>query len=248
MPFAPPEVVFEFLRRMHDNMLPLATQIQFDKQHPLHRNVIALYGSILELTGAIILLVENKMITGVPVMLRSILEAYVDLHNLIETPRYGYAMDLGHIKEWLKILHEAKSGKNEYLEAISKAPFLDSTIADWTKKKRTLEQKGYQALKIEQKFQRAGMEKEYRSQYNSLCCDAHNNLRALIERHIELNKEGFEVVYYKAYTLEDSQVNVGINAELLVRASQELHSFLNSSAAQEVAAFRAEFDKLRGEA
>ena len=247
MPIAPPEVVFEFLRRMHDNVLPLAEQIQFDKQHPRHRNVIALYGSILELTGAIILLVEHQMITGVPVMLRSILEAYVDLHNLIETATYGYAMELGHIKEWLKILDEAKKGKNEYLEAISKAPFLDSTIAEWTKKKHSLQQKGYQALKIEQKFQRAGMEKEYRSQYNALCCDAHNNLRALTERHIELNKEGFEVVYYKAYTPEDSAVNVGINAELLVRASQELHVFFKSPAVPTIAGFRAEFDELRGD-
>lgn len=248
MPIAQPEVVLEFLKRAHDGMQPLSTKISFDKVHPLHRNLIALYGSILELTGAIILLVDRRLITGVPVVLRSVLEAYVDLHNLSESPTYGYSLELGHIKEWLKILVEAKAGKNEYLTAITEAPDLDSAIADWSKKKITLENKGYRALRVEQKFQRAGMEKEYRSQYNSLCCDAHNNLRALIDRHIEMNGQGFELVYYKAYTPEDSAIHVGTNAELLVRASQKLHSFFKSPVENEVAAYRAELDNLRGEA
>ncbi len=157
-------------------------------------------------------------------------------------------MELGHIREWLKILHEAKTGKNEYLTAISEAPDLDARIAEWTKQKVALENKGHRSLKIEQKFQRAGMEKEYRSQYNSLCCDAHNNLRALVDRHIEMNGEGFEVVYYKAYTPDDSAVHVGTNAELLIRASQKFHDFFKSPVTAEVAQYRAEFDVLRGEA
>jgi hypothetical protein len=92
------------------------------------------------------------------------------------------------------------------------------------------------------------MEKEYRSQYNSLCCDAHNNLRSLVGRHIEMNGEGFEVVYYKDYTPEDSAVHVGTNAELLIRASQKFHDFFKSPVTAEVAQYRAEFDVLRGEA
>ena len=176
------------------------------------------------------------------------LEAYVDLHNLADSATYGYALELGHIKEWLKILHEAKTGKNEYLLAISEAPDLEARISEWTLKKIALEAKGYCSLRIEQKFQRAGMEKEYRSQYNALCCDAHNNLRALVDRHIEMNGEGFEVVYYKAYVPEDSAVHVGTNAELLIRASERIHEFLKSPVIEEVAQYRAELNVLRGDA
>lgn len=247
MSIAPPEQVLDFLKRAHDCLQPLSTRISFDKTHPLHRNLIALYGSILELTGAIISLVDQRLITGVPVLLRSMLEAYVDFHNLARNPTYGYVLELGHIKEWLKILHEAKAGKNEYLAAISAAPDLDARIAEWSQSKLALERKGHRSISIEQKFQRAGMEKEYRSQYNSLCCDAHNNLRALVDRHIEMNGEGFEVVYYKAYTAEDSAVYVGTNAELLIRASQELHGFFKSAVADSVAQLRTELDVLRGE-
>ena len=248
MPIAPPEKVFDFLIRSHNALQPLSERLSFDKGYPLHRNLIALNGSIIELTGAVIVLVDHRRITGVPVLLRSILEAYVDLHNLIETPTYGYVLELGHIKEWLKILQEARAGKNEYLAAIAEAPDLDDRIAEWTKRKDVLENKGHRSLRIEQKFHRAGMEKEYKSQYNSLCCDAHNNLRALVDRHIEMNGTGFEVVYYKAYTPEDSAVHVGTNAELLIRATQKIHEFFKSPVAGEVAQLRHELDVLRGEA
>lgn len=246
MPTANPEMVFNFLKRAHYGFQHLSKQLSFDKEHPRQRNVVALYGSMIELTGSLIILVENKLITGVPVLLRSILEAHIDLHNLAENATYGYSLELSYIKEWLKILQEAKAGKNEYLISISSAPSLDASISDWQKKKQQLEAKGYRPLRIEQKFQRAGMEKEYRSIYNSLCADAHNNLRSLIDRHIELGQGSFEVVFYKAYTPEDSEVNVGMNAELLVRASEKIHQFLGSAVQEQVAGYRSELDGLRG--
>lgn len=248
MAIAPPEEVLAFLKKAHDEFQPFSEQLRFDKKRPLHRNVIALYGSILELTGSCILLVDKRLITGVPVLLRAVLEAYVDLYNLIENPEYGYSLEVSYLKEWLKILHEAKAGKNEYLQALTEEPSLDKTIAEWQIEKQKLESKGYRSLKIEQKFQRAKMEKVYRSIYNSLCCDSHNNLRALISRHIEREQADFSIVFYKAYTPENSAVYVGTNAELLVRATQHVHEFLDSTVKDKINAFRVELDRLRGEA
>lgn len=247
MALASAEEFLDFLKRAHDECQPLSQELSFDKEHPLHRNSVALYGSIIELTGSLILLVDKKLLTGVSVLLRSVLEAYVDLHNLLANPSYGYALEISYIKEWLKVLQEAQAGQNDYLAAIREAPNLSASIAEWQDKKRQLEAKGHRSLKIEQKFQRAGMEKEYRSVYNSLCCDAHNNLRALIDRHIEIGKAGFEVVFYKAYTSEDSALAVGTNAELLIRASEKIHEFFTSSALPRIAQFRSELNQLRGE-
>lgn len=239
--------VLNFLKKAHDDFQPLSEQIIFDKTHPLHRTTIALYGSILELTGACILLVDRRLITGVPILLRAVLEAYVDLVNLVQNARYGYNLEVAHLKEWLKLLAEAKIGKNEYLADISKEPNLDSTIAKWSEEKRKLEAKGYRALKIEGKFKLAGMEKEYRSIYNSLCSDAHNNLRALVGRHIEREQTDFSIVVYKAYTPEDSATYVGMNAELLMRATELIHDFLKSKVMDKLPAYRLELNRLRGE-
>ena len=90
MTVAPPNEVFEFLKRAHDEFQPFSERIIFDKTHPLHRNAIALYGSIIELTGSIIVLLDRRMATGAPILLRAILEAYVDLVNLLKNKQYGY--------------------------------------------------------------------------------------------------------------------------------------------------------------
>lgn len=244
---APPEKVIAFLKKAHDDFQPLSEQILIDKSHALHRTVIALYGSIVELTGCCIILIDRRLITGVPVLLRATLEAYVDLVNLVRNPRYGYFLEFAYLKEWLKILNEAKAGKNEYLEDISKAPSLDATLKEWHDKKQKLASAGYKAPSIESKFAWAGLEKEYRSIYNSLCVDAHNNLRALIDRHIEREPSDFSMVFYKAYAPEDSAVYVGTNAELLVRATQLVHDFFKSPAQDNLRSYREELDRLRGE-
>ena len=70
--------------------------------------------------------------------------------------------------------------------------------------------------------------------------------RSLIDRHVELNEADFEVVFYKAYTPEDSAHYVGMAAELLVRASEKVHAFFDSPVQTEVGAFRAKLDELRG--
>lgn len=246
MPTAPPEEILSFLKRAHDEFQPLSEQIIFDKERPLHRNTISLYGSILELTGSCILLTDKRLVTGVPILLRTILEAYVDLVNLVENPQYGYNLEASYLKEWLKILEEARKGKNEYLRAISEASSLDQSIDEWRNSLKKLESKGYKVLKIEKKFERAGMEKEYRSIYNLLCSDSHNNLGALVSRHVEREQTDFSIVFYKAYTPEDSAVYVGTNAEILVRATQLIHKFLDSPVQDAIKAYRVEFDALRG--
>ena len=114
MAIAPPEQVFDFLKQAHDQLQPLSTKISFSKDHPLHRHIVALYGSIIELSGSVVILTDRRLITGVPALLRGVLEAYVDLYNLSENPAYGYSLELSYIKEWLKILNEASRGKNEY--------------------------------------------------------------------------------------------------------------------------------------
>ncbi len=247
MALAPPEEVFAFLKKAHYEFQPLSVEIRFDKSQALHSHLMALYGSIVELTGSSIILIDRKLIAGVPILLRAILEAYVDLLNLIRDRKYGYQLHFSYIKEWLKLLHEAKTGRSEYLMAISKEPSLDKTIAEWEGQKNQLEAAGYKGLSIERKFEAAGMEKEYRSIYNSLCSDSHNNLRSLIGRHIEVDKSEFSVVFYKAYTLEDSAVYVGTGLELLMRATQLVHEFFKSPVQEKIFEYRKQVDRLRGD-
>jgi hypothetical protein len=244
---AAPKAVLAFLKKAHDAFQPLSEKICFDKKHALHNHVIALYGSILELTGSCILLVDQKLISGVPILVRAIVEGYVDLFNLVRDAEYGYRLRISYLKEWLKILEEAKAGKNKYLQDIYKQASLDKTIMDWKSEKDRLQANGYKALTIKDKFKIADMEDEYCSLYNSLCSDSHNNLRALFCSHIEIKQNDFSVVFYKDYTIEDSAIYVGTMAELLMRSTQLVHSFFNSPSEANVARYRQWLDTLRGD-
>jgi hypothetical protein len=247
MPEATPDMVLAFLKKAHDDFQPLSEEIRFDKKHVLHIHAIAFYGSILELTGSCILLIDRKLISGVPILLRAIVEAYVDLLNLIRDPKYGYYLQVSYLKEWLRLLEEAKAGTNKYLIDVGKQASLDKTIAEKKAEKARLEAKGYKALTIEAKFKRADLEDEYRSIYNSLCSESHRNLRALIRRHVEIEQDDFSVVFYKSYTLEDSAIYVGTMAEILMRATQDVHSFFKSPTEANVARYRKKLDDLRGD-
>ena len=248
MPMAPAEEFLALLKDAHDQFQLLAEKLEFDKNHSLHRTIVALYGSVLELTSSCILLIDKRLLPGVPVLLRAVLEAYVDLVNLAKSPRYSYSIELNYLREWRKLLEEAKAGKNEYLSDISEAPGLDARIAQIRKEEARLKSEGHKVLKISDKFIHAGMQKEYNSLYNSLCCDSHNNLRSLLYRHFEFDAVGFAMVFYKEYATGDAAVYIGTNAELLVRATEKIHEVLQSEVQDVVSQYRTRLDHLRGDA
>lgn len=246
MPLAQSAELFSFLKKAHDELQPLSTKLTFDKANLQDRTVISLYGSIIELTGSIIVLLDKRMVSGVPILLRALLEAFVDLVNLTRTSQYAHKLEVSYLKEWLKIFNEAKIGKNEYLTEISEQADLEQTIQKYQKEKSRLESKGIRALKIDEKFKRADLEKLYRSVYNMLCSDSHNNIRSLITRHIQDMDTDYEMVIYKDYSLADSAHYVGTNSEILIKVSEIVHQFFDSPVKEEVDKYRKEFDRLCG--
>ncbi|MFA5321258.1 MAG: hypothetical protein WC373_01185, partial [Smithella sp.] len=71
-----------YYQRSLDELIHLAATFSFDGTHPLHANAIFLYGSIIELSSSLNPLLISEHYSAIPVVLRSILEAYVDLENL----------------------------------------------------------------------------------------------------------------------------------------------------------------------
>jgi len=72
------------------------------------------------------------------------------------------------------------------------------------------------------------MENEYRSLYNFLSCDAHSNIRALISRHIDINNEDFEVIFYKDEPLEHHLSYLDTTAGIMVDSSGMMHELFKT--------------------
>lgn len=195
--------LFNFLKKIHDDCIELSKSIKFDKKHPRQLHLIGLYGSIVELSGCIITLIDEKKWIGIPSLFRSALEASVDLINLHANAEYGYFMEASYYSNWLKVLKEARKGKNPFLSEISKVKNLDLEIITYEKEKSSLKARGYIPLQIVDKFEKAGLINEYRSMYAFLSNDAHSNISSLIDRHYRIDGDDFKVVYYSDEPIYD---------------------------------------------
>lgn len=222
------------LKIAHDFSLEVADDFSFDKEHPLHRNLVALYGTQIELSGALIVVELNKAGIAVRGLFRNIMEVFVELNNLAQNPLYGDHMEAAHLHEWNKSLKSARDG-NPFLASIGELPDLQDVINSNESKLAAYRERGVRPLNVFERFQRAQIENEYRSIYNQLSSDAHGNIRSLIDRHIEMNEEGndFEVVVYKDYRGEFDHI-YSEAAKLLLVSGTKICNVLDSRKLEEV--------------
>lgn len=235
---------FSFLKKIHDGFQSLAGEFKFDQEHSLHRYIVKLYGSIFELTSSSILIFDSGLVTGIPIVQRAMLEAHVDLLNLIKDPLYGYHLKLSYCKEWLKILKAAQVGNNRYLKEMSNWQDLGVFIDELQREEKYLETQGYRELRKIEKFQKVDMEEEYRSIYNRYCSASHNDLRALIERHTVPAGNSDGIVFFKSYTVDECEMYISLNITIFMEATRLVHQFFDSLAQPKIKIYEEEYEKI----
>lgn len=211
-----------------------AEYLKFDKKHPWHRNLIALYCSLIEYSDSLIHFVENEKSISIPLVFRGLLEAFVDFKNLSEDKTYGYHMEASYSEEWLKVIREASQTENAFLAAIGEDPTLGAQIKEHENKLSELKEKGYSGLKQFQKFNKAGMVDEYRSIYNFVCSHSHNNIRSLIDRFFIINEEenDYEMALFRETSPREFEHYLVTGKHFLRNGSHNIHAVLESGYAE----------------
>lgn len=204
--------------------------LKFDKQHPWHRNLIALYLSLIEYSDSLICLVENEKSIAIPLIFRGLLEVYVDFKNLAENQTYGYYMEASNAKEWLKLLEEASKNKNAYLALTASEPNLAAEIQKTKALLAKHKVRNYLPLKLWQKFDKAGMTEEYNSIYNDLCSHSHNNINSFTERFFVINeaKNDFEITLFKEQADDKFEQYLITGRHYLRNGSHNIHAVLET--------------------
>ena len=123
-------------------------------------------------------------------------------------------------------------------------PDLSDLIAEKERQLKDLESKGYKPLTIKERFERANMVEVYRSLYNFVSSDCHSNIRALVERHVDLGDDDFTPVLYKNPPDERFLWYLGPTAELLVSATIDIHERFETEARDEVRLFKNKLDEV----
>ena len=241
------ENYFNFMCYLHERSIELTKRINFDKKHPWHLNLVSLYCSIIELTGSACILVQETIGIGVPILLRSAVEAHLDFVNLAKDRCYGYRLRSSELKEWIKLLEESMDGKNPFLKEISEFPNTNEILNNWEQEKQDLKSKGYKPLSVYDKFDKADLEPIYRSVYNILCCHSHNNLRALQARHVNISKEmdDFSVELYPPINFDRILPYIDNFCGILISATEAIHHLLETNCTNEIEELKSEFQKLR---
>ncbi|MCW1410185.1 DUF5677 domain-containing protein [Rhizobium sp. 1AS11] len=179
--------MLEFLDELVKATIKLLPSVKFDKSHPVHRLLMALYSTIIEDADSAVTLLGMDRWAGVEHLLRSALEAHVDLINLASDPQYLDLMMIAYHKQWIRLTEAGAKGDNQFLTFFKDNPEVEEQLAYHKEELAKLGTKG-PALNIFERFEKAGMSDIYRSIYHSLCNDTHNNVQALTDRHFRVSK------------------------------------------------------------
>lgn len=156
--------------------------IHFEPSKRAHLYAVTLHASIVQLCGGCLALARTEHTAGIPVLLRSMFEALVDLDNLVRDAEFHERMDAANLDQFLKLLRTCPT--NPLMAGLDQKHDIPTITAEFQ-----AELDGLRARKRGQKDLRSrcidvGRENEYTSIYALLCLDAHNNITALIDRHV----------------------------------------------------------------
>lgn len=215
------------------------SELKFDGGYIGHLYTISLYATILELIDETVHLVRDGPKTGIPILTRSILEAYVDLKNATEDKTYISVIEFEWIKSWRKLMEAAESG-NQYVSRLAGDPNFQSNIEGYQKRLDELKRDGIKPLKIFEKFKKAGLTEEYEAIYGILCPHSHGGFQALIDRHIDINVKGGnpKVKAFQDRQISEFEIYLGTTCELLAKATEQINQYLLGEENSRVTAIR----------
>jgi hypothetical protein len=159
--------------------------IRFDSEKRPHLYAVTLHTSVVQLCGGCFALARTEHTAGIPILLRSMFEALVDLDNLVHDADFHERMDAANLVQFLKLLREAPA--NPLLAGLDKKHNLAAITAEFKEELGKLSARKGSQKNLRERCIDVGRENEYASIYTLLCLDAHNNTTALFDRHLSQN-------------------------------------------------------------
>jgi len=205
-----------------EKAIPHAEEIKFDASNDFQFHIVTLYASSLELAWACLALIEQRLGYFSWITLRSFLEAYIEVKNLINDESYLQHRELENEKTSLLQLRHAKDG-NRYFRLIAKDPKLDEKIDIHKASVLKLKNAGVDKLSIERKFELAGEKEIYDGLYRMLSKHVHPNKAGLISRHVDFEHDPPKLKAMDHGGFEDFGMVTHYIYQLILGLSQVVH-------------------------
>ena len=219
--------MYGYLIELYSVTVKHLSNLRFDKHSEVHRTLISIYATIVELTNSAIIIREGGAYTGMDTLLRSAMEAHVDLINLSNSDDYLKAMLAVYHKEWIRLAEDGVKGENPFLIYFKNDPEAQGKLDHHKAELKAFTDASAIPSNYD-KFKAAGMENEYRSIYNSLCNDSHNNIRALTSRHFRPREDDLHMVIFDKPTREDLAATLDSYIAILNQSNLIMHHYFKS--------------------
>lgn len=172
----------------------------FDSTNAQQLAAVSLLGTVLELAGDCLALLRSRRRIGPKVLLRSLMEAWVELKNVARDPDYLGFMNAVQLELQLRRIDAASQADaelNPYFEDLRANEDLESRRGEFKRDLEALKAHGFGRLSIRDRFRRAGEGQRYESVYALLAQHSHHNLIALERRHVVRSEDGPRIAFFK---------------------------------------------------
>ncbi len=178
----------EFGDRALSDVVNAMPMIRFDIDNLAHVYAVSLHASIVQLCGGCLALAKTEHSAGVPILLRSLYEAVVDLDNLVRDPDYRERMEAANLVQFLKVLEASPS--NPLLAGLAERHDLVALKTELSSQLEDLHSRRRGQMDFRARCEAVSRGNEYKSIYLLLCLDAHNNVTSLFDRHLSGRESG----------------------------------------------------------
>ena len=153
---------------------------------PSHLYAVVLCCRLVELAHTAEVLFQKGALAGIPIILRSMWEADIDMSNVINDPDYFKQMYLGFLIEKVRFLKAAKTASTQsaFFNPIVEICSIDQELKAVEGEISSLKANGIAILNIRDRAQKANRTDEYSCVYTNLCLASHNNIVELERSHI----------------------------------------------------------------
>jgi len=150
---------------------------------------LLLYQTIIDLAHAMYIAAANGASIAIPSLARQLLDARVDLANVLLAPEYVDRMFLADVWHWKETLEQARKG-NPFVASFK----LSEELAEWQKSHAAqiaeYARRGVHRIDHKERFQKVGMEAEYFTVWKQLSAHLHNSMTELRNRHMAESADG----------------------------------------------------------
>jgi hypothetical protein len=219
-----------YLRRVHGQALRLAAAFRYEGDAAWDVHILSIYGSIVELSHAVAVLVEGDARVGVSIILRSMLEGWVDLRNLAADKAYGYQLETNALEEKLRFMRHVQKDRSEATKSVREDADFPSKLAKYEEmlKKNTEKAGPRDGRTIAARFKRAGLQVIYQTIYAGLCSSAHNDSMALTARHLVFRDGTDPVSFHRKWAPDELKSELSFVIDILTDSTEVIHSAMKS--------------------